>query len=199
MKRKEYKNINSVKDILDKMLNTLESRREQISTRSTVSLAAASGLLVLGVQFISDICCMSDYEKYGFVIFILIVCIIMSAFSVITSLDLIKRISRKRHTGKEQNASDPNILYFGWISKQSEHELDDQLSMLTLAKFIEFEIRQAISLSKNLKYRYKQLKKTYILFVIGLIAYLFSVIFFIILKYDIFVKLLYEFRRKLCR
>lgn len=187
--RKKYRNVNSVKDILDKMLGTLESRREQISTRSTVSLAAASGLLVLGVEFIFAVCEMDDYNKYGYVVFGLVICIIMSALSIITSLDLIKRISRKKHIGKNQNVSDPNILYFGWISKQSEDELDKELLVLTLKKQVEFEIRQAISLSKNLKYRYKQLKKTYSLFVIGLIAYVCSVIFFIISKYDIIAKL----------
>lgn len=196
--KNRYKNVDSVKNILDRMLDTLESRREQISTRSTVSLAAASGLLVLGIQFVFDICEMSDYKKYGFVIFCLIVCIIMSALSIITSLDLIKRISRKKHTGKEQNASDPNILYFGWISKQSERELDEQLSLLTLRKQVEFEIRQAISLSKNLKYRYAQLKKTYILFVIGLATYIFSVIVFVILKYDVIINLC-ELGGKLCK
>lgn len=183
--RKRYKNTNSVKDILSRMLDTLESRREQISTRSTVSLAAASGLLVLGIQFIFDICKMDDYKKYGLVILFLIICIIMSALSIITSLDLIKRISRKKHVGKDQNATDPNILYFGWISKQSEEELNNQLSLLTLRKQVEFENRQAISLSKNLKYRYKQLKKTYILFVIGLVSYICSVIIFVCSKYDI--------------
>lgn len=186
--RHRYKNINSVKDILGRMLDTLESRREQLSTRSTVSLAAASGLLVLGTQFIFDIFEMGGYDKYVFVILCLILCIIMSALSIITSLDLIKRISRKKHTGRNQNVSDPNLLYFGWIAKQSEHELDNQLTLLTSKKQVEFEIRQAISLSKNLDYRYKQLKKTYILFVIGLIAYIFSIIFFIILKYNINVR-----------
>ncbi len=197
-RRKKYKNVNAVKDILDRMLGTLESRREQISTRSTVSLAASSGLLVLGVQFIFDICEMDDYKKYGYVVFCLIICIIMSALSIITSLDLIKRISRKKHIGKNQNASDPNILYFGWISKQSEDELNKQLLLLTLRKQVEFEIRQAISLSKNLKYRYKQLKKTYSLFVIGLIAYICSILFFIISKYDIITKL-GEIGGKLCK
>ena len=177
-------NINSVKDILGRALDTLESRREQISTRSTVSLAAASGLLVLGVQFIFDICEMNDYIKYDFVIICLIFCVIMSALSIVTSLNLVKRISREKHTGRDQNSSAPNILYFGWLSKQSEQELDSQLAIVTVKKEIEFEIRQAISLSKNLKYRYKQLRKTYILFVIGLAAYIFSAIVYIVLKYE---------------
>lgn len=185
----KYKNINSVKDILGRMLDTLENRREQLSARSTVSLAAASGLLVLGVQFIFNIFEMSDYDKYVFVILCLALCIIISALSIITSLDLIKRISRKKHTGRNQNVSDSNILYFGWIAKQSEHELDNQLTILTLKKQVEFEIRQAISLSKNLDYRYKQLKKTYIFFVVGLVIYIFSIIVFIILKYSINIKL----------
>lgn len=182
-KQKKYRNISAAKDILERSLDTLESRREQISTRSTVSLAAASGLLVLGVQFIFDICEMDDYSRYDFVIICLISCITLSALSIVTSLDLVKRISRKKHAGRDQNSSAPNILYFGWISKQSESELDSQLAVLTVKKEIQFEVRQAISLSKNLKYRYKQLRKTYILFVIGLAMYIFSAIVYIVLKY----------------
>jgi len=188
-KGEKYRKNEVVKDITNRILDTLEARREQIATRSTVSLAAASGLLVLGTQFIFDVCEMNDYKKYGLVMLTLIICIIMSSSSIVTSLDLIKRISRKKHLGKEQKISDPNIYYFGWISKQSEQELDERLSGLSAKDKIVFEIRQSISLSKILKYRYKQLKKTYELFILGLIAYIFSIICFVVIKYDIIVVL----------
>lgn len=182
--RNRFKNTNSAREVTDRMLSTLEGRRDQIATRSTICLAAASGLLVLAVQFIFDICDLNDYLKYIVVVVALIVCIVLCSISIMTSLDLIKKISRKKHMGRGQNHTDPNIYYFGWIETQSEDELETVLKEMSFYKHIGYNIRQAISLSKNLGYRYKQLTKTYNLFGVSLGVYVLSLILFVCIKYD---------------
>lgn len=185
-KRRHFRNISSVKEVTDRMLSTLESRRDQLASRSSVCLAAASGLLVLAVQLILEICDMVDYTQFLLVIILLLVTILFCCFSIVTSLDLIKKISRKKHMGKNQKESDPNIFFFGWTAKQSEKELDSLLADLTLRQHIEYEARQSISLSKNLEYRYQQLSKMYTFFVVGLIFYCFSILCFAVIKYSMF-------------
>lgn len=182
-----YRDAESAKDITDRMLSTLESRRDQLASRSAVGLAAASGLLVLAVQFIFDICEMDEYKNYLRVVIALVVCIILSSISLITSLDLIKKINRKKHMGKSQNDTDPNLFYFSWISKQSERELSNRLRGIDEKKRIDYEIRQAISLSNNLEYRYKQLTTMYIFFAGGLVVYVISVVSFVLIKYSFMV------------
>lgn len=183
--KKEYVNTDAAKQMMNLVIDTLEQRREQIANRSTVSLAASSGLLVLIIQLIFDIIDMKDYSKYLIVVIILLVSLVFSALAIITSLDLIKRISRKKHLGKNQKTTDTNPFYFGWISNKSESEFKNTLGALTEKRQIEYEIRQSISLAKNLKYRYKQLKKTYIFFIAGIILYMISILVFVIIKYTL--------------
>lgn len=187
--RKRFRNPTSAKEVSEGILSTLENRRDQIATRSTICLAAASGLLVLAVQFVFDVCELSDYVRYAFVIIVLVVCIIMCAIAIMTSLDLIKKISRKKHMGRGQSHTDPNLYYFGWIEQQSEDELCALLRDISFNKHIEYNVRQAISLSKNLDYRYKQLSKTYVILGISLSVYVLALVLFVAIKYDIFTNI----------
>jgi len=185
-KQNENSNPTSTRDVSELILSTLENRREQLATRSTVCLAAASGLLVLAVQFVFDVCKRDDYAKYTLVIIVLIACIIMCALAIMTSIDLIKLISRKKHMGRGQQHTDPNIYYFGWIAQQSEDTFYNYLNDLTNYKQNLLNIRQAISLSKNLDYRYKQLKKNYVIFLLSLSIYVLAIIMFVCIQYDVF-------------
>lgn len=188
-KQKRFRNPTSAKEVSEEILLTLENRREQIATRSTICLAAASGLLVLAVQFVFDVCELSDYVRYAFVIIILVVCIIICAISIMTSLDLIKKISREKHMGRGQSHTDPNLYYFGWIEQQSEDEFCTLLRDISFNQHIEYNVRQAISLSKNLDYRYKKLSKTYVILGMGLFVYVLALILFAAIKYDIFTNI----------
>lgn len=180
-----YRDATSAKEVADRMLSTLESRREQITNRSTICLAATSGLLVLAVQLIIEICEMDDYAKYNWLGVPLSISVIICSCSVVKSLDLIKKISRERHMGIGQRASDPNIFYFGWIMEHDEKKLELILRNMSLKQQMEFEVRQAISLSKNLDYRYRQLNQTYLLFVISLSIYVATIIGYWIVRQDI--------------
>ena len=183
-KPSKYRDKDSAKEVADKMLSTIEGRRDQITNRSTVCLAATSGLLVLAVQFISDICEQSDFSDFCFVTILLLICVVICAWSIITSLDLIKMISRKKHMGPGQRHTDPNIFYFGWIEKQTEDQIKQLFEKMTLEQQLAYEARQAISLSKNLDFRYKQLDKTYKLFFACLIIYVLAIICFVFIKYS---------------
>lgn len=187
--RKKFRNPTSAKEVSDGILSTLENRRDQIATRSTICLAATSGLLVLAVQFVFDVCELSDYTRYVFVIIVLIVSIIMCSIAIMTSLDLIKKISRKRYMGRGQSHTDPNLYYFGWIEQQSENELCALLRDISFNEHIKYNVRQAVSLSKNLDYRYKQLSKTYVTLGISLLVYVLALVLFVTIKYDIFTNI----------
>ncbi|MCL2079070.1 MAG: DUF5706 domain-containing protein [Oscillospiraceae bacterium] len=179
------KNTNTIDLVLTHISGILENRREQIAERSTVSLAAASGLFVLIISFITG-AFNQEREFYIIVIICLIISLLLTAISIITSLDLIKRISRKKN---QRKIPEKNILFFGWIATQTEDALYKQYSKLCNDDYRKAQIRQSISLSKNLQYRYNQLKKTYVFFVLGLITYIISITLNILYEHDVFSQL----------
>jgi hypothetical protein len=182
-RKKDFKDVDVSNEILNQILDILEQRREQMTTKSTVGLAASSGLIVLEIQFIMDICKMRDYTNFIVVMFLLVCSLIITALSIIASLDLIKRISRKKHIGSDSTAK--NIFYFGWLAKKGEEGIILEMKRLDKKEMIVLKARQSFSLAKNLKYRYKKMKKTYIFFIIGLIIYLISIIIFLFIKYNV--------------
>ena len=182
-KKNQIDNISSAKDILDRILSTLESRRDQLAARSAVCLAAASGLIALAIQFLCFVCDADDHGIHLVSVILLIICLISSALAISTSIDLIKKISRVKKLGKELGKTKVNIFFFGWISQRTELELEYLFEKMTIQQQLRYEARQAISLSKNLEYRYKQFGKTYIFFVVALAFYLLAVICFVYIKY----------------
>jgi hypothetical protein len=171
--------------VLIYVLGILENRREQLATRSTVCLAASSGLFVLIVNFITD-ATKQQGSYYHYVVLGLIVSLLLTGISIIDTLDLVKRISRKK---SQKKTPEKNILFFGWIATQTEDILYEQYSKLCNNEYIKAQVRQSISLSKNLHYRYLQLRKSYTFFVLGLVVYISSILFNIAYKYNIFSKI----------
>ena len=167
------------RDIRDAVLNetlaTIEERRNQIVNRSTIMLAASSAVMVLAGQ---SVFALKDAESsqggLSIAICLLIASVAVGAFSVLFSLGLIKVISREAHKGVKQRKNTKNIFYFGWLLKQDENDYCEFLAGLDEDDFAKFRVRQAISLSGNLRYRYRLLRASYISFAVSLFCYVAS-------------------------
>lgn len=150
------------------MLSTLEKRREQIITKSTIILTANS-VLVVGILSYILYATNVMVIAYG----ILMMGLVFSSFSLVFTLDIIKKLNRKTR----KIFSRDHLLFFGWIADQKPSELTKRLLNLDLESYLKELSIQSISLSKNLVDRYTKLSHAYKTFIIGLVCFSLAVLF----------------------
>ena len=141
------------------MLDTLERRRDQMTTKATICLAAASGLLVASFQFILRA---TPPPSLYLTTCTCILTILLSVISMLSSLRIIKRLSRKR--------SEPvarHLLFFRTLTAIDANEIAERLQSLDEKTLIEEMSRQLRSLAVNLEKRYQALGWAFSSFVLG--------------------------------
>lgn len=163
----------------DYILELLEKRRDQISMRSSVALAASTALFVVELQFVFEIWDFSDFMKYRLVILLNILSLILFVLSILSSFNLIKKVKRKFKSQK-------NVFYFGWISSfKNAKNLIDEFKNLNCDENQNLKAIQAISLSDMLVYRYRQLELMYKFFRFGMVLFMCSIIYAYVIKFNI--------------
>lgn len=165
-------NLNNISDdysifTSNKILEILESRRNQIVAKATISFAASSALIAANLQYLLG---NKGLLLSFFSVIFSVISVLLSCVSMLSSLNIIKRQNRK----KKQKKSSENIFFFGWLSKRSDQELITALYNMDKNKYLSEVTKQIISLSKNLDARYKSLNTTYRNFIIALLFFIIS-------------------------
>jgi hypothetical protein len=138
------------------ILETLEKRRDQLATKSTVCAAAATALLFGSVQFLlnglSHPGLWSGIPGIG-----VIVC---AGVALVESLNVVKRLPRRGR--KVRQSSVQHILHFQAITRLGPERTAKRLQYMTTDQYLRELTAQASSLAKNIGMRYKALGHAYV-------------------------------------
>jgi hypothetical protein len=138
------------------ILETLEKRRDQLATKSTVCAAAATALLFGSVQFLlnglSHPGLWSGVPGIG-----VIVC---AGVALVESLNVVKRLPRRGRKVRQSNVH--HILHFQTITRLGAARTAKRLLYMTTDDYLSELTAQANSLAKNIGMRYKALGHAYV-------------------------------------
>jgi hypothetical protein len=138
------------------ILDTLEKRRDQLSTKSTVCAAAATALLFGAVQFL-----LNGLSRPGLWSGIPGVAVIACAgVALVESLNVVKRLPRRGR--KIRQSSVHHILHFQTITRLGADSVSRKLRYMTAEGYMSELAAQANSLAKNIEMRYKALGHAYV-------------------------------------
>jgi len=142
------------------LLYVLEERRNQLAQKATVSVAAASGIIVVCLQFV-----LSSVDATTLSRGLALVAVLAAALSLVHALNVIRALGRRQISRRSRT----HLFYFGTITKLGTAGTEARLTSMSEREYIRELSIQADSLSRNLRERYQALKSTYRLITIAVV------------------------------
>ena len=134
------------------LLYVLEERRTQLGQKATVSVAAASGTIVVCLQFV-----VNDVSATRISLALGLGAVVAAAVSVLQGLSVIRALGRRQ----VKQRSRTHLFYFGTIANLGADGTKALLEEINDGEYIEALAIQAVSLSHNLRERYNALLRGY--------------------------------------
>jgi len=145
-------------------IQTLEARRNQLTAKSTICAAAASGIIVGTLQFLAPAIprhplLVTPFAAGG---------VICGMMALIESLNVIKRLGRKARAARWETA---HLLHFRTIAGLPAETINARLAAMNQVSYIRELAWQAKSLARNAEGRYAALGRSYKWLAIGAVCF----------------------------
>lgn len=140
------------------MLQTLEESRSQMTAKSTVCAAAASGIIVVTLQFVFE----GRSAPWLPSAILGLGALVTAAAALLQGLNIIRKLGRKdRLKGGAMPRNRKHLFYFGSHVKSTCDETQTRFRCLDERMYLKELSEQTVSLSRNLRQRYDALAMAY--------------------------------------